>query len=62
LVDAWSTLENYKDLNNKQNDVFEKFYEKTLQNVEPWKDKIEVCRAFTTVCAEKYKGQKFDYV
>ena len=37
-------------------------YRTTMQNVEPWSTKIDVCRNFTTACAPLYNDGHFDFI
>jgi hypothetical protein len=60
LVDLWAPQENYMDLANAAQDVQDKRMNEALANTEPWKEKIRICRNFTTVCATRYPDEFFD--
>lgn len=62
LVDIWQPLENYADLSNKDQSGQDKNYQETLKNTAKWKDKIQICRNLTTVCAAVHNTTKFDYI
>ena len=62
LVDAWKSMDNYDDLANDEQAVMDQRYAKTLKRLEPWKSKIEVCRAYTLECAKRFKPDELDYV
>lgn len=60
LVDLWAPQDNYRDLANAAQDVQDKRMNEALANTEPWKEKIRVCRNFTTACATRYPDNYFD--
>lgn len=62
LVDLWQPLKNYHDKASASKDINEKRMQKAISNTDSWKDKVEVCRNFTTSCAAKYADASFDYV
>jgi hypothetical protein len=62
LVDLWEHQHNYEDVANKDNAEQESIMKQALANVAPFKDIIEVCRNFTTVCALQYPDAFFDFI
>ena len=60
LVDLWAPQDNYRDLANAAQDVQDKRLNEALANTEPWKEKIGICRNFTTACATRYQDEYFD--
>lgn len=62
LVDLWEHQHNYDDVANKDNAEQESIMKTALLNVAPFKDKVEVCRNFTTVCALNYPDNYFDFI
>jgi len=62
LVDAWRPLDNYHDRANVDQERQDKLFAETLARLEPWKDKVEVCRNLTTACAPRFADATFDYV
>ena len=62
LVDIWAHQENYEDIANvnqgKQNEI----YDSAMKNVAQWKEKIHVCRKYTTHCALLYDDDYFDFI
>lgn len=62
LVDLWAHQENYKDIANVAQDTQNEFYDETLEKLDPWKDKIRVCRNYTTSCAKLVEDDYFDFI
>ena len=62
LVDLWAHQENYKDIANVDDEQQEDTMAKALSTLGPFRDKLEVCRNYTTVCATQYPDNFFDYV
>ena len=62
LVDAWTHQTNYEDVANINQQGQDANYDKTMENVKEWKDKIRVCRDFTSECVKKYEDGYFDYI
>lgn len=60
LVDIWARQDNYLDLANDKN--HERLMNKTLKRLQPFKEKIEVCRNYTSVCRHNYPDGFFDYI
>mmetsp|Transcript_13458 Transcript_13458/g.54393 ORF Transcript_13458/g.54393 Transcript_13458/m.54393 type:complete len:249 (-) Transcript_13458:1704-2450(-) len=60
LVDVWATLGNYADVANMGDR--EVHYESAIRETAPWKEKVRVCRNFTTVCVRNYPDNYFDYI
>merc|ERR1712086_433937 len=54
--------ENYKDIANVAQDTHNEFYDETLEKLDPWKDKIRVCRNYTTSCAKLVEDDYFDFI
>ena len=60
LVDVWAKLENYSDIANiGDRDVH---YRSALRETLPWKEKIRVCRNFTTSCVMNFPDEYFDFI
>lgn len=65
LVDLWAKQENYNDLSNADNKTHSGLMNEALKVLEKYKDRgtvIEVCKDFTTKCAERYSKSLFDFV
>jgi len=62
LVDLWAKQDNYYDGANVDNPIQNEILNTALQSINPWKDKVTVCRNFTTVCALNYLDNHFDWV
>lgn len=62
LVDLWAPQENYADLANAEHDVQARRMNEALKNTEPWKEKVTVCRNYTTECAKRFPDNHFSFV
>lgn len=62
LVDLWSYQENYKDFANVNNKIQDNNYHSTLNSLDSWKEKIHVCRNYTSVCVNSYDDEYFDFI
>ena len=62
LVDLWAKQENYFDGANVDNSIQNEILNTAMQSTSPWKDKIRVCRNYTTACAINYPDNHFDWV
>ena len=62
LVDLWAHQENYFDIANADDQEQENTTTTALSTLAPFRDKLEVCRNYTTVCATQYPDNFFDYV
>ena len=62
LVDVWAPQENYVDGANKNQQGQDVNYDMTMRNVQPWKEKIRVCRDFTSECVNNYPDNYFDFL
>jgi len=62
LVDLWAPQENYADLANFDQAQQDNLHDVTIENTKEWKDKIHICRNFTTVCVENMPDGYFDFV
>ena len=66
LVDAWERLENYVDNNNVDNKHHNYNYRVAMDRLAPWKERIELCINYTTVCAAQFRAKNeseiFDFV
>ena len=62
LVDVWEKQENYKDVANVNNDVQNKFYKETLDNVQKYGEKIHVHRMLSTEAANKFMKESIDFI
>ena len=60
LVDLWDNMPNYADSANEGER--EVHYQSALRETAPWKDKVTVCRNFTTSCAQNFPDGYFDYI
>lgn len=61
LVDLWDKQENYKDIANVESQVHEEYYKETLSRLEPYKDKIQTYRMYSTEAAKKMKPNSLDF-
>ena len=62
LVDLWGSLKNYDDLANAEQAVYDRRYQATLEAIEPWKEKVSICRNYTTACAAQFRSHSVDFV
>ena len=62
LVDLWGHQENYEDVANVDQASQEKIYQLAMRDLEEYKDKIHVCRNYTSVCVNNYDDEYFDYI
>jgi hypothetical protein len=62
LVDVWAPQENYKDVANVGHAEQDRRYQTTLSNTNQWKDKIHVCRNYTTECVRHVPDGYYDFV
>ena len=62
LVDLWGHQENYEDVANVDQAKQEKLYQNTLRDLKEYKEKLHVCRNFTSVCVKSYEDEYFDYI
>ena len=62
LVDLWAHQENYEDLANADQAEQDRLYNESIENTKDWKDKIRICRNYTSVCVEKMPDGHFDFV
>jgi hypothetical protein len=62
LVDLWGHQENYHDFANVDQETQEAIYNDAMARLQPWKDKIKVCRNYTTTCVTTYDDEYFDFI
>lgn len=62
LVDLWAHQEHYKDIANFDQEMHNRFYDETMEKTKEWKDKIHVCRNYTSVCVENMPDGYFDFI
>lgn len=62
LVDLWAQQENYVDIANVGAGIQEERYNETLRNTNNWKDKIHVCRNYTSECVKEMPDSYFDFI
>jgi predicted O-methyltransferase YrrM len=62
MVDLWAYQENYEDAANVNQVTQDKFYDETIENTKEWKDKIHICRNYTSVCVENVPDGHFDFI
>ncbi len=62
LVDLWKPLENYADSANVDQNRHDRRFAKLMERMENYKNKIEICRNYTTICAQNYPSDYFDFV
>ena len=62
LVDLWGHQENYSDVANLNQNEQEKIYGVAMKTVNPWKEKIHVCRNYTINCVNNYADEHFDFI
>ena len=58
LVDFWDHTESYREGFHKQNEN----YEKMISNLEPFKDRIVVCRGESAKIAKTFEDEMFDFI
>ena len=61
LCDLWAPQENYVDLANVGQSEQDNRMLQAIQNTEPWKEKIVVCRNYTTECAKLFPDGHFSF-
>eukprot|EP00922_Rhytidocystis_sp_ex-Travisia-forbesii_P058532 GHVS01086528.1.p1 GENE.GHVS01086528.1~~GHVS01086528.1.p1 ORF type:complete len:366 (+),score=42.85 GHVS01086528.1:184-1281(+) len=63
LVDLWSKQSDYQDVaNDSLTEDAESVMVEALRRLQPWEEKVRVCRDFTTACAELFPDEYFDFV
>jgi hypothetical protein len=62
LVDAWEGLINYEDMCNGSNKEMNEHFDKTLDNVSKWKDKVEILRGYSTEVCFSIADGSLDWV
>ncbi|KAI2495870.1 methyltransferase domain-containing protein [Fragilaria crotonensis] len=62
LVDLWAHQENYHDFANFDQAEQNNIYDEAIERTKPWKDKIHVCRNYTSVCVKNMPDGHFDYI
>lgn len=62
LVDLWGHQENYIDVANVNQEEQEKIYNEAIDNTKQWKEKIHICRNYTTNCALTFDDEYFDFI
>lgn len=61
LVDLWGIQENYQDSSNVNDSGQEKLMNEAITRVQPWKEKIQVCRNFSITCSEEHDDLSLDF-
>lgn len=62
LVDLWRQQENYKDVANVDDQAQENLKREALNNLQMYRDKLVVCRNYTSVCGTQFEDGYFDYI
>jgi hypothetical protein len=62
LVDLWAHQENYVDYANVDQERQDQIFEGAMNKLAAFKDKIHVCRNYTTVCVDKFDEEYFDFI
>lgn len=62
MVDVWAHQENYKDSANVDEARQDQNYQETIENTKQWKDKIHICRNYTSVCVKDMADGYFDFI
>jgi len=62
LVDCWQKQENYDDIANKDDNEQEENYKQTLKNVEKYKKRVKVIKAFSKDAANSFEDGFFDFI
>lgn len=62
LVDLWAVQENYEDVANVNQAQQDKNYESTLGRLKAYKDKLHVCRNYTSTCVHNLEDGYFDFI
>ncbi|KAL7525472.1 hypothetical protein ACHAWF_001377 [Thalassiosira exigua] len=62
LVDLWGHQDNYDDIANVDDAKQDANFRKTMRVLKHWKDKISVCRNYTSSCVETFQDEYFDFI
>ena len=65
LVDVWSEQDKYSDVANVNNEKQNNYYEQTKNRMSQFIANgvdIPICRNFTSICAQQYPVNYFDYI
>lgn len=62
LVDLWGHQENYDDVANVNMAAQEKIYRRALESTSEWREKVAVCRNYTTSCVDMFDDEYFDFI
>lgn len=62
LVDIWANQKNYDDLANVGQTQQDEIFNTAKLSIKPWRNKVEICRNYTTSCAQLYPDDTFDYI
>jgi len=62
LVDLWGHQSNYDDAANVDQEAQDAIFNEAMENLKPWKQKLHVCRNFTTSCATTFEDDYFDFI
>lgn len=62
LVDLWQHQPNYKDSANVSNQRHELAYQKTINNIKPWKDKVVILKGYSTTMCNSIPNDSLDFV
>jgi hypothetical protein len=61
-VDPWTSQENYLSALNMNNKTHEKHYLKAIENLEPFGNKIELIRGFSTDVIDRFPDNSLDLI
>lgn len=62
LVDLWQQQSNYADVANVDTTEQERIMRQAITTLARFRDKIEICQNYTTVCTTRYPDNFFDYI
>jgi len=62
LIDLWEQQPNYNDYANVSNNIQESYYQETLHNIHPWKDKVSVLRGYSSIMCHEIPDDSLDWV
>jgi len=62
LIDIWERQSNYNDRANVNNDIQESYYQETLHNIHPWKDKVTILRGRSSIMCHEIPNDSLDWV
>lgn len=62
MVDLWAPQENYKDIANVDQEQQDAILNEAMENTKEWKEKIRICRNYTSICVTDMPDGYFDFI